>query len=244
MAGMAPGGGLLGGQGASGIEKTLKWKLLFFGGACATLAGGTIPFFYHLFHAFSEWAPLTFIDTLFLVTFGVLMVVLDFPIPHPSGHLVAIRDNAYKFVLFMTRFTGRGLWYLFLSTLVFSHLSKEGLGKPAEVIGWIVSAYLVLLGIGALVKGYMLSSRLDKVRQEIMKVGHGAEHYVARNQNGLSKAQFQTMVDQVLINQDTKFTSDDLDYIINALSFTPYNDGQVSLEECEYWLRKGPMLCV
>jgi hypothetical protein len=237
----APGGGLVGGQGVSGIEKQLKWKLLFFAGACVTLAGGIIPFFYHLFHW--EWAPLTFLDSTFLVLFGVLMIVLDFPIPHPSGHLVAIRDNAYKFVLFMTRFTGRGLWYLFLATYVFQH-NTRGMGQAAVIIGYIFSIYLVLLGIAALVKGYILSSRLDKVRQEITNMGHTAEHYVARSTTGLTKAQFQTMVDAVLINQETKFTNDELDYIINALSFDPYNDGQVSLEECDYWLRKGPMLMV
>jgi hypothetical protein len=239
MGGFAPGGGLLGGQATSGIEKTLRWKVFFFAGACFTVAAGIVPFIYYL--RFPQWAPATFLDILFLLMFGSLMIVLDFPIPHPAASLVVIRDNAYKFLLFMTRFTGRGAWYLFLATFVFS-VEVHDLG--AKVFGYICSIYLVLLGIAALIKGYLLSSRLEEVRKEIMKMGHGAEHYIARNQTGLSKAQFQAMVEAVLINQANKFTSDDLDYIINALSFTPYNDGQVSMEECEYWLQKGPMLCV
>merc|ERR1719413_117130 len=116
----------------------------------------------------------------------------------------------------MTRFTGRGLWYLFLATCVFEHCTR-GIGQAAVIIGYIFSIYLMLLGIAALVKGYILSSRLDKVRQEITKMGHGAEHYIARNQSGLSKAQFQAMVDTLVINQDKPyFENDDLDYIINA----------------------------
>jgi len=215
-----------------------SWKLFFFVGACCVLAGGTIPIVYRLVHL--EWAPFTFVDTVFLTGFGIFMVVLDFPSHYPKGPLVTLRDNLYRYVLFLTRFMGRGLWYLFLATLVFQALSPVPM-----VVRFIFTAYLVLLGVCALVKGYLLSSQLDKVRQEIIRIGHGAEHYVGRTK-ALSKTEFEEMVDFAVSKQKVKvkFSSDDLDNIINAMSFTPYNDGQVSLEECEYWLREGPMLYV
>jgi len=236
--GNTAGMGLVGGQAMSGVMKTMKWKLFFFGGAVVTFLTGIGTFIYWL--SMREWAPATLTSDLFLLLFGFLMIVLDFPIPHPHKQLVNIRDNCYKFVLFMTRFMGRGLWYLFLATMVFSALCD------AEVNWWLGSLftfYLVLLGVAALVKGWMISNRLQSVREAIVSSGRGAEHYIARGQTGLSKEQFKAMVEQVT-NQHDLFTNDDLDYIINALSFTPYNDGQVSMEECEYWLRPGPSLMV
>mmetsp|Transcript_62869 Transcript_62869/g.142089 ORF Transcript_62869/g.142089 Transcript_62869/m.142089 type:complete len:259 (-) Transcript_62869:354-1130(-) len=239
--GSATGGagmGLIGGQAASGIEKTMKWKLFFFGGAVITFATGfgSLVFWMSQF----AWAPATFCSEIFLLVFGVLMIVLDFPIPHPTKWLVNIRDNCYKFLLFMTRFMGRGVWYLFLSTMVFAALWDTNINW---FLGGMFTAYLVALGVAALAKGWMISSKLQSVREAIVSSGRGAEHYIARGQTGLSKEQFKAMVEQVT-NQHDLFSNDDLDYIINALSFTPYNDGQVSMEECEYWLRQGPMLMV
>lgn len=236
---MAGGGmGLVGGQGTSGIEKTMKWKLFFFAGAVVT----SITSVYTILVWLSKvtWAPATFMSSVFLLFFSILMVVLDFPIPHPHKGLVAVRDNCYKFLLFMTRFMGRGFWYLFLATMVFSSLWDTNINW---FLAGVFSAYLVVLGMAALVKGWMLSSKLQSVREAIVSSGRGAEHYISRGQTGLSKEQFKAMVESVT-HQPDLFTNDDIDYIINALSFTPYNDGQVSMEECEYWLRQGPMLMV
>uniref|UniRef100_A0A7S0BBR5 COPI associated protein n=1 Tax=Pyrodinium bahamense TaxID=73915 RepID=A0A7S0BBR5_9DINO len=237
MGGMA-GMGLVGGQAIAGIEKTMQWKVLFFGGAVMTFASGIGCLVYEVSRV--EWAPATLISDIFLFLFGGLMVVLDFPIRHPQKWLVNIRDNCYKFLLFMTRFMGRGVWYLFLSTLVFASLWDNQINW---FLGGVFTAYLCCLGIAALVKGYMISSRLQSVREAIVSSGRGAEHYIARGQSGLSKEQFRAMVEQVT-NRHDLFTNDDLDYVINALSFTPYNDGQVSMEEAEYWLRPGPILMV
>lgn len=231
--------GLTGSQAVAGIEKNLKWKLFFFGGACVTFAGGVISVLYWIFHF--TWAPATFMSEIFLLTFGILMLVLDLPIPHPHKHLVTIRDSCYKFLLFMTRFMGRGVWYLFLSSMVFAALWDTNINL---FLGCTFTAYLFFLGVIALVKGWIISHKLQAVREAIMNSGRTADHFISRGQTGLSKEQFKAMVANVTPHQADHFSNDDLDYIINALSFTPYNDGQVSLEECEYWLRPGPMLMV
>jgi hypothetical protein len=235
------GGGLAnlpGSQHLAGIEKTLRWKWLFFAGAVITFVTGISSVIFRFTRM--EWQPATLTTQAFLLVFGSLMLVLDFPIPHPHKQLTAIRDHCYKFMLFMTRFMGRGLWYLFLGTLVFQALWDYGLNW---FFGAVFTLYLVLLGVGALVKGFRISTKLQQVRELIVNSGRGTEHYIARGQSGLSKEQFRTLVEQVT-NQIDMFTNDELDYVINALSFTPYNDGQVSVEECEYWLQHGYMLLV
>lgn len=236
--GLQSGMGLIGGQAESGIEKKCFVKVGFFIGAVFVVTAAVYAIIHYCHNP--AWAPATFFGNLFLLIFGLLMMVLDFPIPHPNKSLVSIRDYIYKFVLFMTRFTGRGMWYLFLATLVFSTLWDGG---ASWVLGLIFTGYLILLGIAALYKGGTMSYRLNKVREEILKSNRSAEHYLAPSQNCLSKVQFNAMVESVMHEQ--KFFSDDeLDYVINALSFTPENDGKVSMEEIEYWLSDGPMMIV
>eukprot|EP00933_Yihiella_yeosuensis_P054362 TRINITY_DN52785_c0_g1_i2.p1 TRINITY_DN52785_c0_g1~~TRINITY_DN52785_c0_g1_i2.p1 ORF type:complete len:265 (-),score=45.09 TRINITY_DN52785_c0_g1_i2:219-1013(-) len=230
--------GLVGGQAVAGIEKTMKWKLFFFAGACITFATGVITTVFWILHF--QFAPATFMSEVFLVIFGFLMIVLDFPVPHPNPTLVAVRDHCYKFVLFMTRFMGRGMWYLFLSTMVFASLWDTNINW---FFGASFSLYLLVLGIGALVKGYLISEKLDSVRVAIMDSRRGVGDYIGPNQRGLSKAQFQEMVRNVT-NEREMFTDDDLDYVMNALSFLPSSDGTVTQEEFAYWIGPGPKLLV
>lgn len=235
---MNMGTGLVGSQSVAGIEKQLKWKVFFFTGACIVFATGIITVAFWILHFI--WAPATFLSEIFLLVFGILMMVLDFPIPHPSPTLTAVRDHCYKFVLFMTRFMGRGMWYLFLATMVFGALWDTNIDW---FWGGAFSLYLVALGAGALAKGWLISSRLEQVRRAIIESRRPANDWIASGQRGLNKEQFKAVI-QKLMNEPEMFSSDDLDYVLNALSFTPSNDGIVSLEEFQYWLQPGPMLMV
>lgn len=237
-AGGQMGMGLIGGQSVAGIEKTLKWKLFFFAGACITFCTGLITTIYWIFHF--TFAPATFMSQIFLLMFGALMIVLDFPIPHPHPGLIAVRDHCYKFLLFMTRFMGRGMWYLFLSTMVFGALWDTNI---SWFFGATFALYLLLLGGGALAKGYLISSKLQLVRVAIVDSRRNAADYIAPGQKGLTKEQFKAMIRNVT-NDPDMFTDDDLDYVMNALSFLPSNDGIVTLEEFVYWLGPGPWLMV
>ncbi len=46
---------------------------------------------------------------------GMLMLVIDFPIEHPV--IKNIKMSIFHYALFMCRFVGRGIWYLFLSAM-------------------------------------------------------------------------------------------------------------------------------
>lgn len=191
-----------GGQGTAGIEKNMSWKLLFFAGACCTTAAGGIA----LFILLTKFAPCSFMSNIFLLFFGFLMIILDFPIPHPQGRLMLIRDNIYKFLLLLTRFTGRGLWYLFLSSMVFVALHSET--QESSLVGVVLSAYLLILGIASTVKGVMLSRKLNVVRDALASSGR-ANDFIGGGQSGLSKEQFAQMVTNCT-NDHNMFTPDDL----------------------------------
>lgn len=236
--------GLVGGQGVAGIEKNMKWKLFFFAGACIVLATGVTATLYWILHF--TWAPATFLSEIFLIVFGILLVVLDFPIPNPNPQdyptLVAIRDHCYKFLLFMTRFMGRGLMYLFTGTLVFSALWDTNINW---FFGAIFSMYLVLLGIAALLKGWTISNTLDRARMKLLAErdqGVNLDHYFPTSSGELTKTQFRAALKNAL--GEDPFTDDDFDYVLNALSFTPWNEGKVTREEFDYWVRPGKPLMV
>merc|ERR550525_308070 len=110
-----------------------------------------------------------------------------------------MRDNSYKFALFLTRFMGRGFWYLFLGTMVFSALWDTNI---SWILGGFFTTYLIALGTAALVKGWKLSTKLQSVRELIINSGRGADQFIAVNQNCLTKVQFQAMVDSIVDQKD------------------------------------------
>jgi len=224
----------------AGIDKYLKWSFAFFGGAVLTTltAVGTMIYWIKNF----TFAPATMFFEFFLLTFGCMMLVLDLPMPHLQKHpkVMMFRTKVYKFALFLTRFIGRGVWYLFLATLVFGALNDTGINV---VLGTISTIYLLGLGAVAIGKGVVMSTKLNRVRSAILGSGHTMARFIPSGQPGLSAQQFQRMVSEVTSEQTT-FTTDEMDYIVNALAFTPYHDGEIQVEELEYWLQPGPAMWV
>lgn len=235
-AGMGITGGA--GDGNIAIEKLMKWHWAFFGGAClvfATALGTMI----HWLRNFT-FAPATFFFEMFLLMFGLMMLVLDTPVPHVQKHphIQGVRFHIYKFALFMTRFWGRGMWYLFLATMVFGALWDTDINR---FLGGFSTLYLTVLGIFAMAKGALMSHKLNRVRDRINDAGLAAERYVPSG--SISMSQFKVVVESTT-NEQELFNDDELAYVINALSFSPYNEGQVTLDEIKYWLAPGPPLMV
>merc|ERR1719440_1155333 len=181
MGGMGMGGGMGGGgmmqgmqmpqgyslqdssQAVHGIAKNMSWKILFFLAGCCTLAAATISILYMIFSF--EFAPFGFTTVLFMLLFGILMVILDFPVPRPSPALASVGAHIYKFFLFLTRFTGRGVWYLFMGTMIFATLFDLDIN---QFFGIVMGGYVGAVGLVSLIFGLRLSQRLDVVRQELL----------------------------------------------------------------------------
>mmetsp|Transcript_1655 Transcript_1655/g.3624 ORF Transcript_1655/g.3624 Transcript_1655/m.3624 type:complete len:247 (+) Transcript_1655:171-911(+) len=231
---------MLSDSGNIAIEKLLKWNWAFFGGAAivfSTAIGTALHWVGH-----PTFAPGTFFCEIFLMIFGLIMLILDTPVPHLNNHkhVRFARFQIYKYTLFLTRFMGRGAWYMFLGTVVFATLYDTGINL---ILGGLFTAYLELLGAVALAKGFLMSHKLNRVRENILGSGLSAERYLASNQKALSIDQFAILVKSATQEVEL-FTRDELEYVISAMSFTPFNDGHVSLEELQYWLAPGPAMMV
>jgi len=227
--------GLAAGDGRLPIEKYLRWSIGFFVGAVIVFGVGLGTALYWLMHF--TFSPATFFFEMFLLVFGVIMLVLDTPLPDMQKHpqVERVRGKIFKYALFMTRFMGRGIWYLFLSTLVFVALWDQKIGK---ILGALCTIYLAALGTVASGKGFLLSHKLNKVRMFMREASHHPERYIPEGQMGLSAEQFRVMVGTVT-EVDDYFTIDEIEYIINALSFSAFPDREVNLEELQNWLQPG-----
>lgn len=212
-------------QVAAGIAKNVSWKIMFFAASCCTMASAVIS----LISVIGMGAPFSLVTTVFQLVFGFIMLVLDFPIPFPSTRLAEVRAHTYKFLLFMTRFTGRGIWYLFLGTMIFATLYDL---KISKFFGICLGGFVGILGLVTLVFGFKLSQKLDLVRKALMTVPQQCPS------QGLSKTMFRDMAHQ---SAQVEFTDDELDYVINSLSFTPQNDDIIKPEEYKAWLEPGKM---
>jgi len=207
------------------------WKLLFFVAALCVLAAGILSLVCILFSF--TWAPFTFMSEIFLVMFGLLMCVLDFPAPN---HVMEdVHNYIFKFALFLTRFTGRGLWYCFLGTLVWLGLLEQDRGWLVGVLGLLLGLYVLCLGITAIIYGLLLSTKLNKVRTRILEQGGPP----ACPPGGLSKTAFGDFCSHV--EQTTRFSDDELSYVLNGLSFTPANGEVLTQQEYKFWLSHGRM---
>ena len=80
------------------------WKLAFFLNSCCVLTCGILSI---VGGAFALAPPFDFINYCFLTLFGLLMLIIDFPLEnHPNVRLYKM--VIFHYALFLTRFTGRG----------------------------------------------------------------------------------------------------------------------------------------
>jgi len=170
------------------------------------------------------------------------MVILDAPIPpqtlHTWKHTMGLRQSIFKFLLFLTRFTGRGFWYLFLGSMIWAALYDH---PTCQVLGAIMSIVSCVVGIAAPVFGFMLSWKLDRVRKQIQQ--QPGDPMQGCPPSGFSKVQFELFCKDK--DNTVVFTDQELDYVINGLSLNMQEmDGKVMRDEFAAWLSPGKMQCL
>ncbi|CAD7966708.1 unnamed protein product [Amoebophrya sp. A120] len=200
------------------------WKFLFFVGAGCVTAGGVLG----IIGGISSFlSPFSFCNQVYLLIFGLLMLILD--MPYENTQLHEIRLAIFRYLLFMTRFTGRGAWYLFLATMIWASLFNLGLDP---MIGFVLAAVVGALGGVSVYFGVQKSMRLEKLRKAICAKGANAvlDMVPAR---GLTLEEFNELAKQNVT--DLTFSTEELHYISRALSFRVRHDDIISQEEFRSW---------
>merc|ERR1719247_1235164 len=86
---------------------------IFWSAAIAVLLAGFVGFLTELFSG----SLFDLVDEIYLLFFGTVMFILDNPMNFQG--LVQAQKVIFKYCKFLEMFTGRGVWYMFLGTMVF-----------------------------------------------------------------------------------------------------------------------------
>jgi len=221
-------------QGMGQKKFAMGWKLGFFIGAGCVIASGVVCV---IDLTLLEFSPFDFINAVYLLCFGLLMLIIDFPVPS-NPKVQSYKLTIYKYFLFMTRFTGRGIWYLFLGTMIFASLWDLAI---CPFLGFILGGFVTLLGIGSIGYGITKSMKLEKVRAAILKRAGASPAYDMCPPQGFSPGAFNDMANSTI---GIRFTDEELHYIFDALSFTVRADDIISKEEFAEWVRPGSKMLV
>jgi len=203
-----------------------KWKCAFFLAALCVNAAAVVGTVETLIY---ELSPFDVINQVYLFVFGILMLVVDFPWEHPK--VTILKLSVYKYLLFMTRFTGRGLWYVYLAGMIAGSLYDNNLCKP---LGFILGGYVAAVGCFSTAQGFWTSIKLERVRKRVNERIHELATVVPPT--GMTKEQFSAMARE-LVGSDSSFSEEDLNYILNALSSTVRADDVISRQEFADWAR-------
>mmetsp|Transcript_1184 Transcript_1184/g.2315 ORF Transcript_1184/g.2315 Transcript_1184/m.2315 type:complete len:248 (+) Transcript_1184:61-804(+) len=217
------------------IEQSCKWKFLFFVAALCVLTAACLALVLDIFYI--QFAPANFVSEVCLLAFGLLMLALDFPFLSSSSILAEVRHHIYKELLFMTRFTGRGLWYIFLGCLTWVALYDQSFGAFTSLFGALLALYSKIFGLVTALYGMYLSNKLNRVRKAIMD----GKKPPKCPTHGLNKQEFGEICHS---HGKVEFTDQQLGFVMSALSFEPGDGSAISPEEFNHWLEPGWMQLV
>jgi len=214
-----------GAKDANGKKFNASWKVIFFGCGCTVVFGALLGLWELLMDIIVS--PFDIIVLSYLLTFGLIMLVLDSPVPHPK--LEIFKLVIYKYLLFLTRFIGRGVTYIFLGCMLCGSLWDNG---TAPFIGFIIFGALFVIGCASIYFGYKTTKKLESVRKALLNRTGPTTSLCPPG--GLKTDKFADMAIRV---QGIHFSEEELGYIANALSLTVHSDDIISQREFENWLK-------
>lgn len=212
MGGGGGGGGSVGAQ-MQRMAKNKSMDYLWFAASiCVILAS----FFGALDLLLTTFAPLDFLDEVYLLFFGLIMFANDAPLNFKL--ILEVKEAIKKYCRFLTRLTGRGLWFLFLGTMTFATLWENEISYfLAVVLGFFIFG----VGVFSTVWGYLKSRKLERVRYQVFQnKQNGKLKQLYDNfaktapQMGMTKQEFNDLAQQL---KGVSFDPDELTAIFNAL---------------------------
>eukprot|EP00914_Ancora_sagittata_P017710 GHVO01034798.1.p1 GENE.GHVO01034798.1~~GHVO01034798.1.p1 ORF type:complete len:252 (+),score=21.63 GHVO01034798.1:66-821(+) len=142
----------------------LKYQSLFFVAACCVEIASIVA----LISSFFFFELANFVNSSFLLFFGFTMMLLDLPgSPRWAGRY---RYMIRKYSRFLTRLSGKALWFLYLGCLVAVSLwpgSRAQSGMGFMVTAVCTSIFVVFVAVLGLFIAFRKSLRLEKVRKAL-----------------------------------------------------------------------------
>lgn len=217
-------GGLPPAAGAAGgnrLTATSDWSVGFFMAACSIMLGsfiGGIALFF-------SFELVDFLEMAYLFLFGAVLALMDTPCFKAMKTVKDHREYFSKYVNLLTRVTGKGITFLFLGTSLFSSMWDNLEGAGLEFLAFVLCLLPVLVGLAALVIGFIKSSKLNRARAQMVQAetdlamiyNQYARTYPGE-QGGLIMLEFNDLTNKFA---GIKWEDADLKLIFNALVSNP-----------------------
>lgn len=222
-----------GANAAQQIQARMRNKsidMLWFVAAIAVILGS---FFGALDLLLTTFAPLDFLDEVYLLFFGLIMFVNDAPLN--MKFILEVKEAIKKYCKFLTRLTGRGLFFIFLGTMTFATLWENNISPFLAVI---LGFFIFGVGCFSTVYGFLKSRKLERVRFQVFQnKQNGKLKQLYDNfaktapQMGMMKQEFNDLSSQL---KGVSFDQDELLAIYNALVNRPGSE-HLSFDDISDW---------
>mmetsp|Transcript_22438 Transcript_22438/g.40487 ORF Transcript_22438/g.40487 Transcript_22438/m.40487 type:complete len:324 (+) Transcript_22438:72-1043(+) len=217
--GSLPAAGGMGG--AKGLNVTSDWSVAFFMAAVSVMLGA----FLGAICLFFSFELVDFLEMSYLFIFGGVLALMDTPCFKAMKTVKDHREYFSKYVNLLTRVTGKGITFLFLGTSLFSSMWDNLEGVGLEFFAFVLCLLPVLVGLAALVIGFIKSQKLNKARGAMMQdeanvamlYNQYARTYPGE-QGGLIMLEFNDLTNKMA---GIKWEDADLKLIFNALVSNP-----------------------
>ncbi|EER00465.1 conserved hypothetical protein [Perkinsus marinus ATCC 50983] len=219
--------------GAGGPSATTMYRLelAFFFAAFSTVLAGVAS---TLTTAFTEFAPFDLIDDIYLLVFGLIMLVVDAPVKPKA--LQKYQAFVSRYVKFLTRLTGKGFWYIFLGIHVFIALWTNDVWP---IVGLVIGPGISLAGCAGAYVGMAKTRTLETVARKLATQSPEQLSLLYKNNaltdqgEGLTAEEFNNIARNSV---GIAFAPEDLKLILNALC-----EGRrgITLRDLAIWLQ-GP----
>lgn len=215
--GAPPVPGAMGGM--KGMQTTTGMNMVLFGAACCIMFSSFICFLGSLT---SNWVH--GLEMLYFFLFGVLLAVLDTPFFKTIKAIGDLKMYIGKYVELLTRVTGKGVSFIFVSSSLFASMWINFEGGFIRFIAVVTNLFVGGVGAAAIVIGVMKSNKLNKAKMQLQngvlenRYPYWAQRYRNSPQGGLTPNEFNNLT---MENGGFKWEDADLKLIFSALVANP-----------------------
>jgi len=203
------------------MNVTSDWSVAFFMAAVSVMLGA----FVGAICLFFSFELVDFLEMSYLFIFGGVLALMDTPCFKAMKTVKDHREYFSKYVNLLTRVTGKGITFLFLGTSLFSSMWDNLEGAGLEFLAFVLCLLPVLVGLAALVIGFIKSSKLNRARAQMVQAetdlamiyNQYARTYPGE-QGGLIMLEFNDLTNKFA---GIKWEDADLKLIFNALVSNP-----------------------
>lgn len=204
---------------AASIQSTTAMNLAFFGASVSIVANSLIA-------AIAMFCTGQVVDTLemvYFIAFGSVLGVLDTPVLKAIKFVEDMKFATQKYIHFLTRVTGKGVTFIFLSASLFCSMWTNLEAGLLLFFAVTLCFFAFCVGLAALTLGTMKSQKLNKARSHLAQ-GVLDNRYPFHattfrgEEGGLTPQEFNNLTTE---NGGFRWEEADLRLIFNALTVHP-----------------------